>query len=80
MEHRHRVIELRLKRWITRNREIYFTKLSDVTCRMFMLMLSSGRRDECRAARESNYGDEGKRSHEEVLPCFRVNFRAFLTN
>src|SRR5262249_7726992 len=75
MEHRHRAIELRLKRRITRSREIYFTKLSDVTGRMFMLMLSNGWRDEC--PRKSNYRDEGKRSHEKVLLRLRVNFRAF---
>src|SRR5262249_49412122 len=75
MEHRHRAIELRLKRRIIRSREIYFTKLSDVTRRMFMLMLSNGRRDECPG--KSNYRDEGKRSHEKVLLRLCVNFRAF---
>src|SRR5262245_34830855 len=69
MEHRHRAVKLRLNRWVTRDREIYFTELSDVTCRMFMLilmlmlMLSNGWRDECCAARKSSRRDEGKRSH-----------------
>src|SRR5262249_33664653 len=80
MEHRDRTVELRLNRWITRNRKIYLTEFSRVAGRMFMLMLSNGWRDECRAKRKSNCGDEGKRSHANRLLRLRVNFQTVFAN
>jgi hypothetical protein len=80
MEHRDRGVELWLDRWATGNWEIYFTEFSNLTYRMFMLMLSNGWADKSRAARKSKCRDEQKRSHEKVLLRLRANFRAFFTN
>src|SRR5215469_18649829 len=77
MEHRHRAVELHLDRWITGNREIYSAEFSHVACGMLMLMLSDGWRNESRSAGKSNYRDQGKRPHGQILPRFRVKFRAF---
>jgi hypothetical protein len=42
MEHRYRVIELRLDRWVAGNGKIHFTEFAYVTRRMFVFMLSNG--------------------------------------
>src|SRR5215467_2555704 len=63
MKHCDRVVKLRLHQRITGNREVDFTKFSHVACGVLMLMLSNGWRNESRAARKSNYRDEGKWPH-----------------
>jgi len=58
MEHRDPAVELRLDRWITGNRETYFTELSDVTCGMLIFVLSKSTRGKNRAA--GNYHRQGQ--------------------
>jgi hypothetical protein len=79
MEHRHRAVELRLDRWITGNREAYFTEFSRVACGMLMLVLSNGWRNESHAARKSDCRDQQKRPHEQIYYAFAQTSDPFLT-